>query len=390
MAQDLFKLSNTEVERIYERSIRPDLLDDIPTSKTPTAVLVGGQPGAGKTVALAQVRAQLANTVGPAATISGDEVREYHPYWRSHARIDARAAELTQADAGLWYTRLTNDGITKGANLVFETSMRQPDAVLQLADRLHASGYRVDAVILAVERDLSRQATLTRYDVARTVGDVPRFVPGPYHDSAYDRLRTTVTRLEKENAIDQIQLITRDGRQLYNNQLSQGQWAKEAKAAFALDDFRERSLPARELADTALRWQTLVQRLANDASVPREVAAQVVAWRNESVLKAQRDPDAKKLMQWGLEAEAFKTMSRQQFVREFPHHAKLAERLQEAFVYAENNFAHEVDRERFVAQARNRIADRIAEGRFASTDKVQEKSQKPSGKLRTDRDGPTR
>lgn len=367
MALERDRLTEGEVDRIYSRSIRPDLLDDVPRSNHPTAVIVGGQPGAGKSYVLAQVRAHLASTVGIAATIAGDEVREYHPYWRSHARIDPQAAQRTQADAGAWFARLTTDGIEKKANLIFETSMRQPDAVLKLAERLRGSGYEVGAVVLAVDKDLSRQATLTRYDVARSAGDVPRFVPAALHDGAYDRLRDTVSRLESERAVDRIQLITRDGRQLYSNLLEQGQWARSPKGLASLDDFRERALPARELADNALRWQTLVQRLAADPSVPREVGAQVVAWRNESTQRAERDTDAKQLLQWGREAEAFKTMSRHQFVKEFPQHAKLADRMEEAINYAEGNFGHAVDRERFIQQARDRIAERIAEGKSGLT-----------------------
>lgn len=367
MALERDRLTEGEVDRIYSRSIRPDLLDDVPRSNHPTAVIVGGQPGAGKSYVLAQVRAHLASTVGIAATIAGDEVREYHPYWRSHARIDPQAAQRTQADAGAWFARLTTDGIEKKANLIFETSMRQPDAVLKLAERLRGSGYEVGAVVLAVDKDLSRQATLTRYDVARSVGDVPRFVPAALHDGAYDRLRDTVSRLESERAVDRIQLITRDGRQLYSNLLEQGQWVRSPKGLASLDDFRERALPARELADNALRWQTLVQRLAADPSVPREVGAQVVAWRNESTQRAERDTDAKQLLQWGREAEAFKTMSRHQFVKEFPQHAKLADRMEEAINYAEGNFGHAVDRERFIQQARDRIAERIAEGKSGLT-----------------------
>lgn len=364
MAQALDRLADAEADRIYTRRIRPDLLDGVAASPSPTAIVVGGQPGAGKSVALAQVRAHLTSTVGPAVTIAADELREYHPYWRSSARIDAEAALKTQPDAGRWFARLTNEALAKQANVIFETSMRQPEAVVQLASRLRGDGYQVSAVVLTTERDLSRQAVITRYDVARTVGDVPRFVAGGLHDQAFDKLRDTVSRLESERAVDRIQLVTRDGRQLYSNQLHSGHWLQEPKALATLDDFRERGRTARELADSALRWQTLVQRVANDPSVPREVAGQVIAWRNEATAIAERDPDAKQLLQWGREAEAFKTMSRHQFVREFPRLGKAADRLDEAMNYAEANFPHQVDRQNFVAQAREKIAERIAEGRI--------------------------
>ena len=126
-----------------------------------------------------------------------------------------------------------------------------------------------------------------------------------------------------------------------------------------------------------------MQRLASDPSVPREVAAQVVAWRNEATQRAERDPDAQRLLQWGREAEAFRTMNRHQFAREFPQHAKLADRLQAAINYAEGNFGHAVDRERFIEQARDRIAERIAEGRSA----VSHAPEKPAPR---GRDGRTR
>lgn len=375
MAQERDRLAEAEADRIYFRRIRPDLLDDIPASSNPTAVVVGGQPGAGRPFTLARVRAHLNGLVGPAVTISGDELREYHPYWLGQGRIDPQAAQRTQSDTGMWYARLTNDGIAKGANLIFDTSMRQPESVAKLAQQLRSAGYQVAAVVLAVERDMSRQATLNRYEVGRSAGEVPRFVSEPEHDGAYVRLRDTVARLDKEHVVDRIQLVTRDGRQLYANQADQGQWRQAPKALATLDDFRERRLPARELADNALRWQTLAQRLAGDPSVPREVAAQAVAWRNEAMQNAERDPDARQLMQWGREAEAFRTMDRHQFAREFPQHAKMAERLDEAITYAESNFGHAVDREKFVIEARERIADRIAEGQSAVLEKAPERSQ---------------
>ena len=43
--------------------------------------------------------------------------------------------------------------------------------------------------------------------------------------------------------------------------------------------------------------------------------------------------------------------------------------LQEAINYAETNFGHALDRERFIAEARNRIAERIAEGRTGAPQK---------------------
>ena len=63
----------------------------------------------------------------------------------------------------------------KRANLVLATSMRHPTAVLALAGELRAAGYRTEARVLAVERDLSRLATLVRYERLLELGQLPRF-----------------------------------------------------------------------------------------------------------------------------------------------------------------------------------------------------------------------
>jgi Tfp pilus assembly protein PilP len=62
-------------------------------------------------------------------------------------------------------------------------------------------------------------------------------------------------------------------------------------------------------------------------------------------------------------------------LREFPQHAKAVERLDEAISYAESTFEHESDRERFVVQTRERLTERIAEGRFASPDRTRVKER---------------
>ena len=106
----------------------------------------------------------------------------------------------------------------------------------------------------------------------------------------------------------------------YENRLIEGEWSREPRAAFFLDEVRERVLSDRQLANYALAWETLVQRLVSDPSVPRAVAAQTLAWRGESVRRAEQDKDAAKLLTWAREAEAFRRMNRFAFAREFLRH----------------------------------------------------------------------
>jgi hypothetical protein len=247
--------------------------------------------------------------------------------------------------------------------------------VLVLAGQLRASGYTTIATIVAADKEQSRLATMTRFDVARTVGDVPRFVPAAYHDDAYDRVRDTLGQIEAARAVDVLRIITRAGASVYRNQLEQGQWQRPAKAVILLDAARERPFTARELANTALRWQTLVQRLSTEPAAAREVVAQAVAWRNEATTRAEHDPDARQYLAWGREAEAFRTMTHQQFLREFPHHEHVVSRFRQAVDYFESEYGDRSDRERTIADTRARLAERIAEGRYAAKDRARVKSR---------------
>jgi hypothetical protein len=197
------------------------------------------------------------------------------------------------------------------------------------------------------------------------IGLVPHAVSATEHDEAYNRLPELVSRLERDRAVDRLQIVTRDGRLLYANQVNQaGQWEHDPGGADRLNDYRARNRTPQELATSALRWQTLAQRLTRNHDVPREFAAQTVAWRNEAVQRAERDPEAAVLLQRGREAEAFRVMDRQQLLAEFPHLAKAVAKWDEAQQYAAKTLPSAEEQARFLAQARQRIAERIAEGRI--------------------------
>jgi hypothetical protein len=375
MRQPNSALSQSELDRVYNIARRDLLGGDVPAASKPQAVVVAGQPGAGRIYATAQVRLHLQENAGSCAVLSGDSLRGYLPQWRSSSDVDASTAVVTRDIVASWFSRLLADGLTQRANLVVESSLRHPQAVMDISQRFRSSGYEVSAVVVATDRDQSRQATLAMYDLARANGVTPLFVPAALHDDAYQGLRASLSRMEDETAVDRVQVIVADGRQLYVNETDGKRWIRPPNAVRILDDFRERQRTPRELADSALRWQTVVQRLTTDAAVPREVASQAVMWRNEATQVAERDPDARRMLAWGREAETFRTMDRKQFLSEFPQYAKPVERMDEALRYAERNFEKAEDRERFLAQTRERLAQRIAEGRYAQPEQTKDRGR---------------
>jgi hypothetical protein len=365
---------------IYHRRIRTDLLGGINSSEAPTAVIVRGQPGAGTMYAFERVRMNLATSGEPAALISRRVVAAYHPTHMLLANSRAPGSETASTVVDRWVTRLISDAASQGLNIVLESGLSTGDEerFTSIAAKFKNGGYQVATVNLATDRDQSRQTMLASHDMAQHFGLPTNALSVSIHDAAYEELGQSLELMEVNRLVDRIQIVTSDGRQLYANQLQAGQWQREARAVDVLDDFRERRLTARELADSALRWDILVRRITDDASAPVDLKSQAANWREEALARVQADADATKLLAWGREAQHFVSMNRYDFQRQFPQHAGSVHRLQEAVSFAETNFADASDRHRFIEQTRRRLAERIAEGRAdAPARAVKDKGREP-------------
>jgi hypothetical protein len=355
-----------DAERRYDRCIRPDLLDGIARSRRQTAVLVVGGADADSAYALARVRANLDPVVGPSALVSPQALREYHPHWRAQPRPST--AEAIGPDIARWQARLISEAIERRLNLVVEVGTLDPDGLAALARRLKDEGYEVAGVALAPDREATRQAAIAQALLARAVGAATR-VGDVVRDEAHEAMHAALSRLEADGVVDRMQIVARDGRHLYANEQAGGHWVAEPRAAYVLEDFEGRQPTARELADAALRWQALVRQLRMDSSLPGELLERASRHADAASARAEQDPDARRMLAWGDEAEAFRSLNRFAFLRAYPQHAKTVERLEEAIGYAEKQFEHASDRARFIDEARRRLADRIAEGRAPAAER---------------------
>jgi hypothetical protein len=368
MPSDRPVLPVADLERIYSTSIRPDALEGIAKSKSPTAVLVAGAPGADAAYALARVRRNLEPVVGASALIRAADLSAYHPHWREQSANEPLPRAAVRVDVERWRSRLFADAANDGLNVVVEADDLDP-TLTALAAGLRAQGYQVAGVVLAADLETLRQMAVARWILGRSFG-TPAALPLAEHEPRHEALRAAIARLESELSVDRLQVVTSDGRQLYANALGSGRWVSEPRAAYVLDDMQQRRATARELADTALRWQVLVEQLGAQPAAPGDLLTVACRWRDEATMRAQADPDAARLLACGREAQAFRSMDRVAFARAYPQHAKLVERLQEAIDYAEQQFEHAADRRRFIEQARQRLADRIAEGRAPAPEAV--------------------
>jgi len=366
------RLSADERDRIYERRVRQDILAGALPSRSPVAMFVAGQPGAGVPSAAALLRRDLRKTAGPAVSVSAQRLSAYHPGSRA-AGIPAGSATTLQADVNHWFDRVVQDARKQRLHLLIEDELQDAKAMHRLAVALRKDAYVVQAVFVSTNPDESRIAAMASYDIWRERGLSPNFVSTQQHDAALANVRVAMGLLEDRRAVDGLRLIDRSGSQIYENRLTDGEWIRAPRAQATLDIARDRVRPPKDLVKFAMRWETLVQRFVHDPNVSRDVASQVLMWRNDAVERCEAVPAAAQMLQWAREGAAFRTMDRFEFEKEFPHHARAVKSLGLAVLEAEKY--PDEEGARLLFHARENIAQRIERGdmaRIAARERTQE------------------
>jgi hypothetical protein len=367
------RLTADEREQIYERRIRQDILAGALPSRSPVAMFVAGQPGAGVSSAAALLRRELRKTAGPAVSVSAQRLLAYHPGWRDAAEHPGGSTTTVQGDVNHWFDRIVQDARKQRLHLLIEDELQDAKAIHRLAVALRKDAYVVQAVFVGTNPDESRISVMAGYDIWRERGLPPNFVSTQEHDAALANVRIAIGLLEDRRAVDGLRVIDRGGSQLYENRLAVGEWIRAPRAQATLDIERDRVRPPKDVVKFAMRWETLVQRLVHDAAVSRDIASQALAWRNDAVARCEATPATAQMLQWAREGAAFRTMDRFEFEKEFPHHARAVKSLGMAVLEAEKYSDEEGARLLF--HARENIAQRIERGdmaRIAARERTQE------------------
>jgi Ni2+-binding GTPase involved in maturation of urease and hydrogenase len=122
---DQHRLPEDEHQAIFEKEIIPALFDGTAVVQRPVAVILGGQPGAGKSPLVEAATVELMDR-GGVAEIVGDDLRDFHPRYRSLLQQDDRtAAFYTDRDSGRWVEKAIEQAKARSVNLIIEGTMRR-------------------------------------------------------------------------------------------------------------------------------------------------------------------------------------------------------------------------------------------------------------------------
>lgn len=223
----------------------------------PKIVLVGAQPGAGKSNAAKLVKSELRQE-GGYIHVDADIMRAVIPVPEGVVYSSAQ----TQSDAGGLAGAVRQKARENKRNIIEEGTFRNAPGISSFIESGKAAGYAVELLAVATAPEESIAGIFKRYEEQHAGGvSQPRFVDEGYHNEALMGFKNTLAQCE--NQFDRIRVTNRENEILYDSLNPQQNQHKSAKEA--LESFQ--NLSPERLKEVAKSWdeiQTQAERRTQD------------------------------------------------------------------------------------------------------------------------------
>ena len=235
-----------KAERIYQK-FRKQGLESTSAQEHPRAILLGGQPGSGKSYLRGIVRKEYSDK-GGTVVIDPDILREDDPLFIEQSQTDPiHAGDRSHEQASTLAKRLTAAMVSERRNLIIDGTMGNPESVRKKIHLLRQHGYAIDVHVMAVNPELSKVQSNLRFERQVAGSGRGRFVPKTVHDAAYEGLSRSVDMMEQECLVDSMHIHDSDRQRIYENRLIDGNWQKGPAAMSTLIAERTREQTPEEL-----------------------------------------------------------------------------------------------------------------------------------------------
>lgn len=239
-------LSPDALQKIYETRVSPRLFRHVQSVEQPTAIVLGGQPGSGKTPMQNHAAQEFAQR-GGIVKIIGDDLRAYLPHYKSLQRADDKSAAFyTDRDSGRLVEKAIAEAAQRRVNVLVEGTMRNPDTVERTLRQFRDAGFRTDARALAVSPEMSSLGILQRYAAQKESRGVGRMTTTEAHQNALRGMLDTLDRIQDGRLADSLTIYRRGGEAIHRLDLTAPAKADEARARELVEGERNRPLSAQE------------------------------------------------------------------------------------------------------------------------------------------------
>jgi hypothetical protein len=233
----IYQLSEVENLAIFSQIKEERIPEELQSQKNPLFIIIGGQPGAGKSRLGKTIQNSLTSK-NKALLIDVDKLREYHPQYKViNKNNDKFSALYTGTDAGKWSELLLRSAASEKYNIVYESTLKNKDTICLMIQSFSKSGYDVSLQVMVVKPEISQVSTYLRYELLKNVQGYGRFVIPKYHDDSVANIPRTLQAIKEQGLVSKIELYTRD------KPLFQGDYKKEDIVAIANIEYKRALTP---------------------------------------------------------------------------------------------------------------------------------------------------
>ena len=213
--EPLVKYSEKQFKERLSITVKRLVKDKAPVDH-PTAFLLGGQAGSGKT-SLQSIIDEKMN--GNIIIINNDEFKPLHPNYKKLAQKHGKeVTKLVTPFSNRMTEALINELSKKHYNLAIEGTLRTIETPQNTAKLLQERGFKTNLYVIAVPKQLSYIGTLTRFeDMFKNNPLTVRETPKQIHDEIVHNLPSNIDELYKNNVFNEIHLFTRAKEHIYSS-----------------------------------------------------------------------------------------------------------------------------------------------------------------------------
>lgn len=196
-----------QLAKVWENEILNNNARATP-QQNPKGFVLGGQPGAGKSILIEKIKKELNSNV---IVINGDDYRKYHPdYTKFQAQGTKDSAPKTQEFAGKMTEAIFQKAILNKYNLIIEGTFRTAQVPINTLKTLKENGYNTNVMIQICTKEISWDSCLERYEKMLKINpSEARYTPKEHHDLVIQNLAKNIKEVQNSDLVDRLQIFTR-------------------------------------------------------------------------------------------------------------------------------------------------------------------------------------
>ena len=199
------KAIESEFPKIWEDLVRGK---NLTSQNKPLGVVLGGTPGAGKSILIAIIEREMENNV---ISINGDDFRIYHPNFNEiYKKYSADFPQYTSDFSNKMVERVIQEAKTKKLNLIVEGTFRRASTPIKTLSELKENGYETRAMIIATAKEIAWKSTIERYENDLKAGHYARKVDRGSFNEVAENLAENVKAVLETGKADQLMVYSRD------------------------------------------------------------------------------------------------------------------------------------------------------------------------------------